>query len=102
MLFEIDTLRAAGVPINVTLSANDLEQWGMKIYEQGRKDAEAYLNNHRPYTREEVASIMHVSVRTIDAWRKDGVFGERAKKGLDKVGARVLLPRDIVDKMINK
>lgn len=49
------------------------------------------------YTRKELADKLHVCERTIDKMRKNGVFGDRSKKGIDRIGSRVLIEKKAVD-----
>lgn len=99
-----DIFTLAGINAQLVISASDLKDFAMDIYRKGREDAqrESKPAGAKAYTREEAAALLHVSTKTIDKMRKDGIFGERAKAGLDKIGARVLIPKHQVDKYLNQ
>ena len=97
-----DLFALAGMNAQLVISANDLKDFAMDIYRKGREDAqrESKPAGEQAYTREEAAKILHMSTKTIDNMRKKGMFGARAKEGLDKIGARVLIPKHQVDKYL--
>lgn len=98
-----DLFTLAGMNAQLVISANDLKDFAMDIYRKGREDAqrESKPDAAEAYTREEAAKKLKVSTKTIDNMRKGGRFGERAKAGLDKIGARVLIPKYEIDKYLN-
>lgn len=101
MIPDIYTL--AGMNAQLIISANDLKDFAMDIYRKGREDAKSESRVDEPtYTREEAAAKLHVSLKTIDNMRKNGMFGERAKSGLDKVGGRVLISKSKIDKLLSE
>lgn len=97
-----DLFALAGMNAQLVISANDLKAFAMDIYRKGREDAQRESKPERAeaYTREEAAALLKVTTKTIDKMRKDGMFGERAQRGLDKIGARVLIPKHQVDKYL--
>lgn len=97
-----DIFTLAGMNAQLVISASDLKDFAMDIYRKGREDAqrESRPAGAEAYTREQAAAVLHVSTKTIDNMRKNGRFGERAKGGLDKIGARVLIPKHQVDKYL--
>ena len=97
-----DIFTLAGMNAQLVISANDLKDFAMDIYRKGREDAkrEQTPAELHAYTRDEAAAKLHVTTKTIDALRKNGRFGERARRGLDKRGARVLIPKHEIDKYL--
>jgi hypothetical protein len=97
-----DIFTLAGMNAQLVISANDLKDFAMDIYRKGREDAkrESKKADAQAYTRAEAAAILKLTTKSIDKMRKDGLFGERAKRGLDKIGARVLIPKHEVDKYL--
>ena len=90
----------AGMNAQLVVSAADLREFGREIYEQGRMDAERAAAQAKQ-EQENAAEALRVSVSTIDNMRKRGMFGERAKAGIDKAGGRVLIPKARIDALIN-
>lgn len=99
-----DIFTLAGINAQLVISASDLKDFAMDIYRKGREDAqrESRPAGDAAYTRAQAAELLHVSEKTIDNMRKNGMFGERAKSGLDKVGARVLIPKREIDKYLTQ
>jgi hypothetical protein len=99
---KTDIFTLAGMNAQLVISANDLKDFAMDIYRKGREDAkrESKPAGAQAYTRAEAAAILHVTTKSIDNMRKDGFFGDRARLGLDKIGARVLIPKHEVDKYL--
>lgn len=97
-----DIFTLAGMNAQLVISANDLKDFALDIYRRGREDAkrEQTPAELQAYTRDEAAEKLKVTTKTIDKMRKDGMFGTRAKDGLDKIGARVLIPKHEVDKYL--
>lgn len=98
-----DLFALAGMNAQLVISANDLKAFAMDIYRKGREDAqrESKPDTIELLTKEQAAKLLHVSIKTIDNWRKSGMFGKRAQEGLDKIGARVLIPKYEIDKILN-
>ena len=97
-----DIFTLAGMNAQLVISANDLKDFALDIYRRGREDAkrESKPADAQAYTRDEAAAILHVTTKSIDKMRKDGLFGDRSKRGLDKIGSRVLIPKHEVDKYL--
>lgn len=97
-----DIFTLAGMNAQLVISASDLKDFAMDIYRKGREDAqrESRPAGAEAYTRTQAAKLLHVSEKTIDNMRKAGMFGERAQRGLDKIGARVLIPKHQIDKYL--
>lgn len=97
-----DIFTLAGMNAQLVISANDLKDFALDIYRRGREDAkrEQTPAELHAYTRDEAAAKLHVTTKSIDKMRKNGLFGDRARRGLDKIGARVLIPKHEVDKYL--
>lgn len=97
-----DLFTLAGMQAQLIISAKDLKDFALDIYRKGREDAKRESTPAEPhsYTRKEAAELLHVTTKTIDTMRKKGMLGERAKHGLDKIGARVLIPKHEIDKLL--
>lgn len=97
-----DLFTLAGMNAQLVISANDLKDFALDIYRKGREDAkrESKPAELHAYTRDEAAAKLKVTTKTIDTMRKNGLFGDRARRGLDKIGARVLIPKHEVDKYL--